>query len=163
MPAGAVQTRWVELGVALALAVLGLVVMYDSHRIGIEWESDGPKAGYFPNFIGWILTTAGVIMAGQTLYRWKELAAKVFVRREELIPVLYMLAPTVVYVGLIALLGIYVASLLYIAVFMKAQGKYGWTPTLVVSISVPVVLFLLFEKWFLVPLPKGPIEQLLGY
>jgi putative tricarboxylic transport membrane protein len=30
-------------------------------------------------------------------------------------------------------------------------------------VGVPVVTFLIFEKWFLVPLPKGPIEEYLGF
>lgn len=162
-PAGSVPTRWVELGVALALVVMGLVVVYDSHRVGIEWASDGPKAGYFPNFIGWILAAAGAWIAGETILRWRSLAAKVFVTHAELKPVLYMLVPTILYVGLIAFVGIYVASAIYIAAFMKFQGKYGWLPTLGVSIGVPVAIFLLFEIWFLVPLPKGPIENLLGF
>jgi putative tricarboxylic transport membrane protein len=162
-PAGDVPTRWVELGVALALVVLGLIVVYDSHRVGVEWASDGPRAGYFPNFIGWILAACGAWIAGETILRWRALAAKVFVTREELKPVLYMLLPTILYVGLIAFVGIYVASAIYIAAFMKVQGKYGWLPTLGVSIGVPVAIFLLFEVWFLVPLPKGPIENMLGF
>ena len=162
-PAGAVQTRWVELVVALALVAAGLVVVMDSHRVGIEWASDGPKAGYFPNFIGWLLAAAGAWIAGETVFRWKRLADKVFVTREELRPVLYMLLPTIVYIGLIAFLGIYVASAVYIAAFMKVQGRYGWLSTLAVSIGVPIAIFLLFEVWFLVPLPKGPIENMLGF
>jgi hypothetical protein len=31
-----------------------------------------------------------------------------------------------------------------------------------VSIGTMVAFFLVFERWFLVPLPKGPIEALLG-
>ena len=27
----------------------------------------------------------------------------------------------------------------------------------------PVALFLMFEIWFLVPLPKGPVEEWLGF
>jgi putative tricarboxylic transport membrane protein len=162
-PSGAIGTRWVELAVALGFIVLGAIVVIDSHRVGIEWASDGPKAGYFPNFIGWILCVAGAWIAGETLYGWKKLASKVFVTREELKPVLLMLVPTIVYVGVIALVGIYVASALYIGAFMRVQGKYGWIPTLAVSIGVPVAIFLLFEIWFLVPLPKGPVEHLFGY
>jgi hypothetical protein len=43
------------------------------------------------------------------------------------------------------------------------RGKYGALPTASVALGVPVALFLLFEIWFLVPLPKGPLEHLLGY
>jgi Na+(H+)/acetate symporter ActP len=74
-----------------------------------------------------------------------------------------MLFPSIAFVVLIAWLGIYVASFLYIAAFMLWQGKYGWLPALGVSAGLPIVLFLVFEKWFLVPLPKGPIEHLLGF
>jgi len=163
VPAGDVPTRWVEVGVALGLVVLGLIVVYDSHRVGVEWASDGPKAGYFPNFIGWILAGAGAWITIETVYKWRSLAAKVFVKGDELRPVLYMLVPTIVYVVLIAFIGIYVASAIYIAAFMKVQGKYGWPATLAVAIGVPVAIFLLFEVWFLVPLPKGPIEGMLGF
>jgi hypothetical protein len=43
------------------------------------------------------------------------------------------------------------------------QGKYSWAKALVVGVAVPAVLFALFEIWFLLPLPKGPIEALLGF
>ena len=31
------------------------------------------------------------------------------------------------------------------------------------GVLVPLVLFVVFEIWFLVPLPKGPVEALLGF
>ena len=75
---------------------------------------------------------------------------------------LSVVIPTAVYVALVPWLGLYVASFLLIAVFMKWLGRYSWALTLAVAIGVPVLAFLMFEKWFLVPLPKGPIEDLLG-
>lgn len=163
VPAGAIRTRAVELAVALAIVAIGLVVVYDSHRVGVEWAEDGPRSGYFPNIIGWILTAAGGWIAGETLYRWKALGGAVFVKRDELKPVLLMLLPTIVYVGLVWLIGIYVASAIYIGAFMRLQGKYGWLPTLAVALGVPGAIFALFEIWFLVPLPKGPVERMLGF
>ena len=71
--------------------------------------------------------------------------------------------PTIAYVVLISLIGIYVASAIYIAAFMLWQGKFKLVLTLAISIGVPVALFLLFEIWFLVALPKGPLERMLGY
>lgn len=162
-PAGAVRTRWVELIVALVIAGLGILVVIDSHRVGASWGPDGPRSGYFPNIIGWILTGAGAIIAGETVYRWRKLADKVFVTYADLKPVFAMLLPTIAFVVLIAFVGIYVAAALYIAGFMLFQGKYKWLPTLLVSVGVPTVVFVLFELWFLVPLPKGPLERMLGF
>jgi len=76
--------------------------------------------------------------------------------------VLSVIIPTAIYVALVPTIGIYVASALLIAVFMKWLGRYGWGLVAGVSIGVPIIFFVLFEWWFLVPLPKGPIEDLLG-
>ena len=158
-----VHTRWAELVVALLFVIGGTVVIIDSYRIGVTWGDDGPKAGYFPHYIGYLLALSGVFVAVQTLIRWRQRADDVFVTWEGLKPVLKVLVPTILYVVLIATLGIYVASALYITLFMMWQGKFRvWTAG-AVAIGVPVAIFLLFEVWFLIPLPKGPLEHLLGY
>jgi putative tricarboxylic transport membrane protein len=162
-PAGVIQTRWVELCVALFIVAVGVLVIYDSHRVGASWGDDGPKSGYFPNIIGWILTAAGAWVAGETVFRWKRLASQVFVTHADFKPVLTMLLPTIGYVILIRFIGIYVASAIYIAGFMIFQGKYKWPIALAVAVGVPLAIFALFEIWFLVPLPKGPLEHILGY
>ena len=160
---GDVATRWAELIVAIAIALGGAVVITDSVRVGFTWGPDGPRAGYFPFYIGCLLVGAGLYVAGQTLFSWRKLAGKTFVTREALKPVFLMLLPTIAYVILVGWLGIYVASFIYIAGFMLWQGKYGVLPTLAISVGLPVVLFLVFELWFLVPLPKGPVENWLGF
>jgi len=160
---GGIATRLVELFVALLIVAVGAVVIADSIRVGYSWGPDGPKAGYFPFYIGWILAAAGAYVALQTLARWGRQAGVIFVYLESLKPVLLMLLPTIGFVVLIAWLGIYVASFIYVGAFMLWQGKYGWLPALAVSAGLPIVLFLVFELWFLVPLPKGPVEHLLGF
>ena len=74
-----------------------------------------------------------------------------------------MIIPTAVFVAIIPTLGIYVSSAMLIALFMKWLGKYRWSIVALVAMGVPVATFLVFEKWFLVPLPKGPVEAMLGF
>lgn len=162
-PGRVIETRWMEVVVGLLIALFGILVVVDSHRVGASWGSDGPQSGYFPNIIGWILTACGAWVAGQQIRRWRQDAGKVFVTLADFRPVLAMLLPTIGFVVLIWLLGIYVAGAIFIAGFMLFQGKYKWLPTLCVSVGVPLVIFVLFEIWFLVPLPKGPVEHLLGF
>ncbi|MDP2135579.1 MAG: tripartite tricarboxylate transporter TctB family protein, partial [Sulfuritalea sp.] len=54
-PEAGLRRRGPEAGVALLLMAIGLVVIYDSLRVGIEWADDGPRAGYFPFYIGCML------------------------------------------------------------------------------------------------------------
>ena len=156
-------TRWVELVVALLICAGGVLVMVDSARIGARWASDGPQGGYFPFLTGTCLLAAGLWIAASTLYRWRKLAGTTFVTAEQLNPVLSMLLPTIAYVVLVRLIGIYVASAIFIGAFMVWKGRYKALATLSVAIGVPVAMFLLFEIWFLVALPKGPLERMLGY
>jgi hypothetical protein len=70
--------------------------------------------------------------------------------------------PTTIYVFAVPVIGMYVSSALLIAVFMKWIGRYSWPMVLIIAAGVPVLTFILFERWFLVPLPKGPLEDWLG-
>jgi len=88
---------------------------------------------------------------------------KVFATRSEARQVLTVLWPMVVYVALIKFTGIYVASAILIGFFMARHGDHRPVTTGAVSIGVPLAFFLVFERWFLVPLPKGPLEALLGF
>ena len=150
---------------AVAIFLLGALVISDSWRLGAKWGSDGPEAGYFPFYIGLILCISSLVNFVSAL---REKDSPSFVSRSSLKTIMAVLIPTIVYVALIGgvgplpALGMYVASAIFIAVFMKWLGKYRWLTTIAVSVMVPVVFFLLFEVWFKVPLPKGPLEAALG-
>ncbi|MBL8303698.1 MAG: tripartite tricarboxylate transporter TctB family protein [Ideonella sp.] len=156
-----VGARWPEVIVAGGLFALSLLVVTDSVRVGIGWADDGPRAGYFPFYIGLLLMASSGWILLRQLVRWRTDTAA-FAHRPQLALVISVLVPIVVYVIGISLLGIYLASALLIGYFMRRYGKYGWAATAAVSIGVPLAFFLVFERWFLVLLPKGPIERLLG-
>lgn len=151
-----------ELGVAAFFFAIGALVITDSLRLGTGWqEVHGPRPGYFPFYLGLIMCTASVINAVRALLV-KRADDRVFVEVGQLRLVLTVLVPTAAYAALVTWTGIYVASFLYIALFMRLLGRYAWWKAAVVPGCVVVVFFVVFEKWFKVPLPKGPLENLLG-
>jgi putative tricarboxylic transport membrane protein len=149
----------VEVGVAAFMALLGAVAVIGSLKVGIGWGAEGPKSGFFPFWIG-------LIVIGTSLYNlvraYSHGSRGRFASWHQLAQVLKVVLPLTLYVGVIPWIGIYLASALLIAGFMRWIGRYGWPLTLVISIGLPVITYVTFEKWFLVPLPKGPIEDLLG-
>ena len=158
-----VSVRTMDLGVAVALLLVAAVVMTDSLRLGVGWrESEGPTAGYFPFYIGLFLAVASGINLGRAWFD-RASATRTFVTRTAIARVLAVLLPFAGYVLALGFIGIYVASALYIALFMWWFGRYPPSRGIAVGVVIATVLFLMFEVWFLVPLPKGPIEQLLGY
>jgi putative tricarboxylic transport membrane protein len=160
--AAGLNRRIPETGVALLLLVCGLVVVVDSLRVGIEWADDGPRAGYFPFFIGILLSFAAGWILLQALAGWSR-ETKLFSQWSELRDVMAMLVPTTMFIVAVPFLGLYVPGALLIGFFMRRHGNFGWLTTVLTAIGVPVVFFLIFEKWFLVPLAKGPIEAWLGF
>jgi len=158
--------RAAELVMAALFVLFGALVMWDTRRLGASWGDDGPEAGYFPFYIGLFIVISSVATIFQTL-NLGEKGRAAFVEWGQFKMVLSVMVPTVVYVALIAnpwfSLGIYLASAIYIAFFMWHLGKYGWARIAPVSLGVVVFFFVLFEIWFKVPLPKGPIEAALGF
>jgi putative tricarboxylic transport membrane protein len=160
------SVRLWEAAVALVFLAFGAVVSWDSWRIGARWSDDGPQAGYFPFYIGvFIIVSALAILYNAA--RMGEEGREPFVHWHQLRMVLTVLVPSIVYVALIDnpwfSLGIYVPSALFIAAFMRYLGKYKWHTIAAVAVGVIVAFFLMFEIWFQVPLPKGPLEAAFGF
>jgi putative tricarboxylic transport membrane protein len=159
---GAARTVVIDLVVAVIIFALGALVSFDSYRLGASWASDGPQAGYFPFRIGALLCICATVVVVQGLLRVKADRA-VFVGKAQFKQVLVILLPSTVYVFGVWLIGIYVSSALFIALFMRLAGRYSWLRSVIVGLAVGVTAFVLFEIWFKIPLPKGPFERLIGY
>lgn len=157
-----VATYIVEAAVALAGAILGIIVMAGSYKLGAGWTVDGPGSGAFPFYMGLIITGCCAWIFGRALINKN---SEVFADNEALKRVFSVLIPIIIYVGAVQLLGIYVSGTLFIALFMVILGKFSWIKSLLLGASVSVFFFFMFEVWFLVPLAKGVLNPLsfLGY
>lgn len=158
----AFRTKSAELVVATLFLLLGALVIYDSLRLGVGWqEVHGPRPGYFPFYVGAIICVSALINILRALTIRPE-RDRAFVGVAQLKLVLSVLIPTAIYAALVGWIGIYVSSTVFIAFFMRWLGKYPWWKLAAVSIGTSVAVYLFFEVWFKVPLPKGPLEALLG-
>ena len=158
------KNNTVDSVVAALLLAAGVVVVFEARRLGSSWTDEGPGAGYFPFYIGLILCVSSLGIFYQA--RWgKGRDDGAFVDRQQLGRVVSVLWPALVYVLAVVFLGLYVASAIYIALFMLVLGKYSALKSVLVGLVVSAVLFLMFEVWFKVPLYKGSLEPLrfLGY
>lgn len=164
VPRTGVPTYIVEAVVALLIVLAGAIVIQGSWKLGSGWTSDGPGAGYFPFYIGVILCISGTGILVQTLLP-KNRSHEIFVDSEQLRRVLSVLLPALLYVLVVQFIGLYVASALYIALFMIILGKYSKVKSVIVAVAVVVLFFMMFEVWFKVPLYKGMWDPLsfLGY
>src|ERR1700741_3825655 len=92
------RTRRGELAMGAFFLAIGALVIYDSARLGIGWADDGPRAGYFPFYVGLIICVSSLVNAVRALL---VPAAKnrTFVETGQLKMVLTVLVPTSIYVA----------------------------------------------------------------
>jgi hypothetical protein len=139
---------------AVLFLAFGVTVMIGSLKLGASWGADGPEAGYFPFYISLIILLSSTVTLYQAFAN-KNKETESFVDREPLKQVMAVLLPAIVFALGVQLIGIYVSSALYIAIFMVWLGKYAIWKAVAVSIGVSIALYLMFEFWFQVPLPHG--------
>jgi putative tricarboxylic transport membrane protein len=158
----AAQLRTVEIITLAVVLAFSALLMWDNWRTGIGWESTGPMPGYFPFYVA-------LICAGASLYGLvREIffppdAGEPFVMRSQLKRVLQVFLPTLAFVPITQVLGIYVAAFLLIAGFMIWVGHIKAWKSMLTAYLFALVMFLTFEVAFDVIMPKGPLERMLGY
>ncbi len=146
----------------LLLAGSGVIVA-EGLRLGVGWSSDGPQSGFFVFYLGIALAVASAAVILQALRGEAPLYRKRFVEPGQWRPVAKVALPAAVMVLLTHFLGLYVAGGLYLGAYMRWIGRHSWPLCILLTIAIPVATFLIFEVWFLVPMPKGPLEAYLGY
>jgi putative tricarboxylic transport membrane protein len=156
-----ISTHAVELVVYVLLLTLALVLGYDNYRSGMGWAKDGPQSGYLPFYLCVILAGASLWGLGTALLRRTQ-AGKTFVTRDQLRRVLQVFVPTLLFCAAVQWLGLYVASFLLIAGFMRFIGHIAWWKCVLTSVIFAALMFVTFDVAFDVIMPKGPLEALFG-
>ena len=161
-PSGTLLTRLtMEIAVASVAALAGVIICYGSLEIGIGWGDAGPQSGYFPFYIGLfiVIASCGVMIEAIIAQRRHR---QVFLTREQGHRIMIFFLPMLGFVAGSMVLGLYVSLGLYLFGVMTIQGKFSVAKALAVCLSTIVIFYFVFEKWFQVPLLKGPLEALLN-
>ena len=147
--------RNAEVACGLSLLVLGLLVLWESLKLNIGWGFNGPEAGFFPFWLAVGLVISSGFITVQAFLSKNPAIRQHFVKREGLFSVIKVALPAFVMVALTEAIGLYPAALIYLAVYMRWIGKHSWMTTVLVSVLVPLASYFIFDKWFLILMPRG--------
>jgi hypothetical protein len=150
-----ISTRKMEAIVAALLFLFGATFVYQSYRLGFRWAIEGPQSGFFPFYVALIICGGSLVVLVNALRGRAGSDEQPFVERGQLKKVLSVLIPAAIFVLGVQLIGIYVAAAIYIALFMRFLGQYGWVRSVAIAVIICVLFFFMFEIWFQVPLYKG--------
>lgn len=152
-----------EITCAVVLLILAGVVAREGIRLDIGWGDIGPKGGFFPFWLAILLGLSSLTVLFQALRKGKKSNQEPFLPRERIGMLLTVLIPIALVVPLIETVGFYVTALLYLSLYIWWTGKKQWWVNLSISVLFPLAIYFIFEKWFLIPLPKGIVEPYLPF
>lgn len=145
-----------RLAIALLLMAVAILVVVDAVRLGFRWGDSGPESGFFPFWLGVVLAACAAIeLRAVVVEHLKHAPPRPLMRAGAWRPIAWVLVPAAAMVAATELIGLHLAAALYLGFYMRAVGKIRWSTTVAVAVLVPAVLYLAFDKLFLVPMPQG--------
>ena len=156
-----VSSGTVEIVVCLLLLALAVTLGFDNWRTGASWDATGPEPGYFPFYLSIILGCGSLYGLIATLVS-RRAVRQTFVTRAQARRVMAVFVPTLLFCLVTQFLGLYVASFLLIAGFMRLVGKITLWKSLLTAFVFTAIMFTTFDVAFDVIMPKGPLEAALG-
>ena len=144
-----------DIACGLVLLLLGGLVLWGSLTLKIGWGLNGPESGFFPFWlaVGLVICSGAIVL--KAFFLGSSYTDRPFVRKGGWVPVVKVAVPAFGMVALTEAIGLYPAAAIYLAVYMRWIGRHRWVTILLVSILLPVASYFLFDKWFLIPMPKG--------
>ena len=161
-PSTLVSRSAMEMAFALITMAFGATVISGALEFSIGWGEIGPEAGYFPFRIGTLIVLASVVNLVRAVKRRRAPVETILTGEEGRRLVAFAL-PVLAFVGIVMVLGVYVASALYLLFTVGFVARHRLLVTVGVSLGSPLVLFVLFEIAFRTPLLKGPLEAAFGW
>ena len=150
--------RAVEIGLVIALLILGVVILNESVRLGPTWGDSGPQAGFFLFVLAILMVLGTFGVAYVNAYRHPDMHP-FFEAPEEVEDVLKVGLPIVALVAFMPLFGLYMSAGLYLGFFMAWYGKFRWYSALAGAIILPVVLWILLREGFNISMPMSALYR----
>lgn len=154
-----ISRHHLEAATAILTGAFGAAVIVSSLDNGIGWSRAGVEAGTFPFMFG-------IIVLGGSLFNlvqgWIQ-GPYILLRRDDLKRLGALFIPAAIYVGVIPLLGMYLASAGYVLGALAWGKRVSPIFALVVAASTALALYLVFERAFQISLPRGLLGDALGF
>ncbi|MDR7521186.1 MAG: tripartite tricarboxylate transporter TctB family protein [Armatimonadota bacterium] len=147
---------------ALALVASAILLLREAVRLPVAWTPTGPGAGFFPTVLAIGLAFNAILILLKSLQAAPG-GDRPFLPPGAWKPLVAAFLPMVAVVALIDYLGLYLGGALYLAGYTLFVGRHRPVTIVLVSVLIPLGLFLIFERWFLLLLPKGVILEYLLY
>jgi hypothetical protein len=154
-----VDRRSLEAATGLLTGAFGVAVIASSIEVGSGWSEGGVGSGTFPLLAG-VLVLAGSLFHVAKAFSGPNPAV---VGPGELRRLAGLFLPALAFVAAIPAVGIYVAGVAYLLFALGVQHGLAWWRTGLIAAVSTLTLYGVFERTFMVLLPRGWLGRALGF
>jgi hypothetical protein len=157
--------RLAEALTAAAFLTIGIVLCQQGIRMQVlGWGMSGPEPGLYPFILGAGLVISSLVLLGRAAFAARSVELdRPFIPTGRLRPVLAVGIPAAAMVLLVPFIGLYLAAGLYVGGYMRWAGRRHWAVSLAAAVLLPLAGYLVFERYFLIPLPEGSLTSQLHF
>jgi hypothetical protein len=155
--------RVAELVMAIVMAVFSLYLMWKSTELPIGWiPGEGPGGGAFPFWLsaGMLVCCVAMIVRWVRRTSAPSRSTESYMDSQAIRMFALVAGSLTVMIGLIHVIGVYVAVPLFLVFYVRFLGRHRWLTTGVLALATPVAMFFFFEIALKKTLPKGITEPL---
>ena len=159
-----ISRRALELATAMLTGSFGAAVVVQSLDNGIGWSSEGVESGTFPFLTGIIIVAGSLYNLVRGILPATSLASvPIAITPVELRRLAGLFVPAAIFVAAIPLLGMYLASALYVFAVLAIPRHQSLPRSLAMAGATALALYVVFERMFQVSLPHGALAAALGF
>ncbi|MDE5444006.1 tripartite tricarboxylate transporter TctB family protein [Bradyrhizobium sp. CSA207] len=159
-----ISRRALELATAVLTGSFGVAVVVSSLDNGIGWSSAGVESGTFPFLTGVIVVLGSLYNLARGALPGLTLASvPIAITPTELRRLAGLFVPAAIFVAAMPLIGIYLASAVYIFVVLAIPKHQSPMRSSMMAAATALGLYVVFERMFQVSLPHGALAAAFGF
>jgi hypothetical protein len=159
-----ISRRALELVTAILTGSFGVAVVVQSLDNGIGWSSEGVDAGTFPFLTGIIIIAGSLYNLLRGFVPAHALASvPIAITSLEMRRLAGLFVPAAIFVAVIPLLGMYIASAAYVFAVLAIPKHQSPVRSAATAAATALALYVVFERMFQVSLPHGALAAMLGF
>jgi len=147
-----------EIVTAAVLALLSIYLMFKSTDLNVGYiYGEGPGGGAWPFWLSAIM----LITTGFIAYNWYRGTSPPSQAEEPVLDaygrktLIQVGGGLIGFVGLINVISMYGAMMVFLVYYLKFLGRHSWFLTLMMAIGLPIGFFFFFEGLMRISMPKG--------
>jgi hypothetical protein len=138
-----------------ALLALAIAFVTFALRQYAYWGENGPGPAFLPFWVGLVLALLATMLLIGAL-RARDPGEPWLPDRTGLVRIGIVLAATIAYVALLRVLGMTIATALFLVVLVRWPDRQPWPTAIAVGLAIAALNYVVFVRWLHVPLPEGP-------